>query len=165
MDINTILMNHYKKVLKQDSAYFKVVIDPENIKNWYVLVSGLDNPYKDGVYIYRLVLKNSFPDEPPCLRALTPNGVFIADNMPICTSIGIFHQNMFDKSGSYGYRTALGIYGFIMNAIINAMVTAEVGNHGIRFVVLPLVERKRLASLSKKYNEDTYPDILKMFVN
>lgn len=163
MDINRIILNHYKKVQKQNNKYFKCAMNPADIKEWYVLVSDMEEPYNNGQYLFRLVMKDTFPDTAPSLRAMTPNGVFTADNLPICTSIGEFHENMFDKSGSYGYRSALGIYGFIMNSIVNAMLTSEVGNHGIRYIVVSKEERQRLAAESKSYNETKFSHILKMF--
>ena len=163
MDVRKILMAHYKKIEKVDNKYFKCAINPENIKEWYVLIHNLDKPYKNGEYVFKLVMKDSFPDTAPSMRALTPNGVFKADGGPICTSIGEFHERSFDKTGSYGYRTALGMYGFIMNAIVNAMLTTDEGEHGIRFFVQGKEERQKLAEESKTYNDLFLTDILGLF--
>lgn len=150
--LERILIGHYNKIQKMDQENFKCVISNDNIKEWYVLVYGLEYPYTGGEYLFKIIMNDYFPDIPPSLRALTPNGVFTADGEPICTEIGEFHSKL--------YRSGLGIYGFILNSIIGIMLTSPEGEHGIRFEVEPEEVRERYAQASKAYNDKHYPDVI-----
>lgn len=155
MNLDKVIIAHYKKVKKLNNEYFTCIMDETDISIWYILVKGLNYPYKDGEYIFKIIIDDNFPDSPPSLRCLTPNGVFIADGLPICVSIGEFHKN--------NYRSGLGIYGFILNSVINAMIYAEEGKHGIRYEVEPYAEREMLAKKSVEYNITTHPNLYSRF--
>lgn len=157
MSLEKIILAHYNKIKRLNNEYFKCIMDDNNIKIWYILVYGLDEPFKNGEYIFKIIIDDQFPDSPPSFRALTPNGVFIADGMPICVSIGEFHKK--------SYRSGLGMYGFILNAIINAMIFSKEGNYGIRYIVEKEETRKEYAKTSKKYNKDHYEHLLTRFHN
>ena len=67
----------FKKVLKDDSMYYTCCIDIENIKVWYVMIKNLPEPYMGCEFYFKMELPDNFPEEPPTLVALTPNGVII----------------------------------------------------------------------------------------
>ena len=155
----------FKKVLRDNNQYFTCTMDTEDIKIWYVLVKNLPDPYVDGEYIFRLNIPNNFPDNPPSLMAKTPNGVMEIDGK-VCVSVGEFHQNDHyktnSKDGQYGWVPSLGISGFILQGIVNGMISFTDEDEGIRLKNLPDRDKKKLAQQSKEYNLKHHPQIMEL---
>lgn len=156
----TIVGAQIKKILKQDDELYTAVVDPEDVHKVYVLVRNLPDDYKNGEYLFKLVIPDEFPDKPPHLHALTPNGLFELGGQ-ICVSIGTFHQSDYrsNKSGSYGWRPAIGLSGFILNGIVNAMMHFDSHDHGIRIKLEDSTTKKALAQKSSEYNQKYHKDI------
>ena len=162
--LHKILTAQYKKIItKLDNEYYTCVIDSDNIQKWYILIKNLDIPYKDGEYYFEMYIPDDFPDKPPnVVKALTPNGVFkVGDN--ICVSIGTFHTNDYDSSGSYGWRAALGIGGFILNGVVNAIMNFDDYEQGLGIQIASVDKKKQLALESKEYNDTNLDNLVFLF--
>lgn len=153
-----------KKITKLDNENYTAVVDPTDIHNVYILVRNLPDDYASGEYLYKLTIPNEFPDKAPSLFALTPNGLFELGGQ-ICISIGVFHQTDFrtTEAGSYGWRAAMGLSGFVINGIINAMLHFDQHDHGIRIKLQTPEVKKNLAQKSREYNNENLLTIVKMF--
>jgi ubiquitin-conjugating enzyme E2 J1 len=160
-----IVSAQLKKIIKSDEEYYTAMVDPQDIQTVYVLVGNLPDDYKGGQYLYKLTIPSEFPDKPPHLYALTPNGVFETGGQ-ICVSIGTFHQNDHRNSGSkgaYGWRPAIGLGGFILNGVVNAMLHFDSKDHGIRINIETPEVKKSLAKISTEYNKTRLGHIQKLF--
>jgi len=162
--LSTIVNAQIKKIIKLDEEYYTAVVDPENISNVYVLVRNLPDDYQGGEYYFKLHIPNEFPDKAPDLYALTPNGIFEPGGL-ICVSIGTFHQSDYrnTKQGTYGWRPAIGLPGFILNGIVNAMLHFDKNDHGIRIKIAEPKEKQKIAKESKEFNARHYLQIKKLF--
>ena len=144
----------FKKVLKDNNRYYTCVIDPENIKIWYVLVKNLPEPYIRCEYYFKIELPDNFPEEPPTLIALTPNGVMLTGGQ-VCVSVGVFHKNDHMKSssrGHYGWNPSLGISGFVLQGIVNALLCFNEKDVGVRLKNESNETKNKLAIESSEYN-------------
>tara|TARA_B110000908_G_scaffold53834_1_gene65622 strand:+ start:16626 stop:17183 length:558 start_codon:yes stop_codon:yes gene_type:complete len=154
-----------KKIIKADEEYYTAAVDPEDIQTIYVLVGNLPDNYMGGQYLYKLTIPTDFPEKPPHLFALTPNGVFQTGGQ-ICVSIGTFHQSDHKNSnskGDYGWRPAIGLGGFVLNGVVNAMLHFDSNDHGIRIEIQSPEEKKILANKSTEYNKTKLGHIQKLF--
>ena len=160
----TIVDAQIRKIVKQDEEYYTAVVDPSDVHKVYVLIKNLPDDYKGGEYLFKLVIPDEFPDSPPHLHALTPNGLFQIGGQ-ICVSIGTFHQNDFksNKKGTYGWRPAIGLGGFILNGIINAMLHFDDEDSGIRIKLESPEVKKELAQKSAEYNMKHHECICNLF--
>ena len=89
---NKILLNQYRLSKKDENINLISYMDEKDIRIWYFLITGLDEPYKEGEYIFKLTAPNSFPQEPPSFEFCTPNGVYELGGK-ICISVGEYHKN------------------------------------------------------------------------
>ena len=153
-----------KKIIKLDEKYYTAIIDPKNIQTVYVLIRNLPDDYKNGEYFYKLHIPEEFPDKAPSFYALTPNGVFELGGQ-ICISIGTFHQTDFvnNKHGTYGWRPAIGLSGFILNGIVNAMLHFDSSDKGIRINIETSENKQKKAKESIEYNNKHYSYIKNLF--
>lgn len=160
----TIISAQIKKILKENNTFYTAVVDSDDVHNVYVMVRNLPDDYTNGEYLFRLRIPEEFPDKPPELYALTPNGLFDIGGQ-ICISIGTFHRNDYgkDKSGGYGWRPAIGLSGFIMNGIINGLLHFDDDDKGIRIKLQPPKVKKQLANESVEYNKKYHINIIKLF--
>ena len=160
----TIIDAQIKKIIKLDEEYYTAVVLPEDIHTVYVLVKNLPDDYVGGEYLFKLDIPAEFPDKPPHLHALTPNGLFELGGQ-ICVSIGTFHQSDFrtTKAGTYGWRPAIGLSGFILNGIINAMLHFDKEDSGIRIKWESPEVKKKLAKKSVEYNKNNHARICNLF--
>jgi ubiquitin-protein ligase len=160
-----IVSAQLKKIIKSDEEYYTAAIDPEDIRTVYILVRNLPDDFEGGQYIYKLSIPSEFPDKPPHLYALTPNGVFETGGQ-ICVSIGTFHQSDHSSSGGrgdYGWRPAIGLGGFVLNGVVNAMLHFDSKDHGIRIKIETPEGKKLLANKSVEYNKTKLKHIQKLF--
>ena len=145
-----------KKVLRDNNKYYTCCMDTEDIQKWYVLVKNLPEPYEGGEYIFKLSIPEDFPDSPPSLAALTPNGLFELGGK-CCVSIGEFHSNdhhKTNKKGDYGWKPSFGISGFVLQGAVNALLSFTDEERGVRLNNQSDEVKKRLASESREYNID-----------
>jgi len=158
--IAKIMSSQYKKSVKADQPNILFIMDETDIKIWYILVCNLDDPYKNGEYIFKLSVKDNFPDTPPSLECLTPNGLFQTGGK-ICVSIGEFHPE--------SWRKSLGMNGFANIGVVNGMIVWEplVDSGGIRIIrdEYLLSMRPKFALKSEKYNRKLYPKLMEDFDN
>jgi ubiquitin-protein ligase len=151
-----------KKVIKDNNEYLSFVMDESNMFQWYVLASNLPEPYLGGEYLFSLEVPKTFPEQPPSLKSLTHNGVFIV-GCKICVSIGEFHSNDSSRDGAMGWRASLGLGGFSLNGIVNAMLNFDSTIHGIG-IQLESTEHKKIAATKSHIFNDTHnPHIIKIF--
>lgn len=160
----TIVGAQIKKILKENDTFYTALVDSDDVHNVYVMVKNLPDEYRNGEYLFKLRIPDEFPDKPPELYALTPNGLFLIGGQ-ICVSIGTFHQNDYgkDNSGGYGWRPAIGLSGFIMNGIINALLHFDEDDKGIRIKIQSPDIKKQLANESVEYNKKHHMNIVKLF--
>lgn len=154
-----------RKVIKDNNEYYTCCMDTEDIKIWYVLIKNLPNPYTNGEYLFKLIIPEDFPDNPPSFSALTPNGVMEMGGK-ICVSIGEFHRNDHNKSGNrgnFGWIPSLGISGFVLQGIINAMLSFDTKDHGVRLNNLTDEQKESLAKKSSSYNSIHHKEIMELF--
>ncbi len=148
--------------MKRPNPNLLLVIDPRDVRVWYGLIFGLDEPYKGGEYLFKLQAPNEFPEKPPRFEFLTQNGVFQPGG-PICISIGEYHANNAPgKDGSHGWRAALGMKGFA-EQVVNGLIVPEYLQGGIRIELLPAALRKKYAVGSRARNADSFPEIVTLF--
>ncbi|CAF0754726.1 unnamed protein product [Brachionus calyciflorus] len=94
------LKQDYVRLLKDPVPYVRAVPLPSNILVWYYVVTGpTDSPYKDGIYLGKLVFPNEYPFRPPAIYMITPNGRF-KTNQKLCLSISDFHPDTWNPAWS-----------------------------------------------------------------
>lgn len=116
--------------------------------------------FKDASYICIMLCPRSFPQKPPELSSVTPNGYYAKDSNGeegsiICISIGAFH--------SESYPTSVGITGFSY-ATHDMFFNCEkiMSNGGIGHIHKSSDELKdKLATNSRQWNIDNFPTVIK----
>ena len=158
-----IMNAQLKKIIKDNNPYFTGCMDTENIRIWYIIVKNLPYPYISGQYLFKIEIPDNFPDEPPSLNALTPNGLMITGGK-CCVSIGEFHSNDYrnNKKGHYGWIPSLGISGFILQGVVNALLSFNNKDTGVRLKNEPDDIKEKLAKESIEYNKKRHKDILEL---
>ena len=90
-----------KRIRDKPDKNFKVSLAEDNLMDWYVLYSNLDDPrFLGGEYILHIKLHDGYPHKAPDFRWLTPNGRFEI-NTKICYNISTYHEN---DSGGGGWN-------------------------------------------------------------
>jgi len=133
---------------------------------WYVLVQNLPEPFIDGEFLFLLKIPDDFPEDPPSLIALTPNGVMEIGGR-VCVSLGEFHKDQHFKTntkGHFGWIPSLGISGFVLQGIVNALLNFTEGDRGVRLNNLPPEDKQKLAKESKQYNIEHNSHIKDLFI-
>ena len=149
--ITKILINQYKIALKNNDPNLIPLMDTTDVRIWYFLIKGLEMPFDNGEYIFKLTAPDDFPHAPPKFEFLTPNGVYDLGGA-ICISVGEFHTNdKPGKDGAHGWRPSLGMYGFARQ-VMNGLICYDGLDHGIRILSTSTEVKKRLAEISKEYN-------------
>lgn len=69
---------------------FTLSFSEDDLQEIYGIFRKLDGDYQDGEYIIKIKLPNDYPDSPPVVSCLTPNGRFEACQN-ICLSITHYH--------------------------------------------------------------------------
>ena len=162
-----ILHNQYAKSieeLKQNKDSNNIIPIPyfseTNVQKWYYLITGLPGVYQNGEYIFELTAPKSYPQSPPAINFLTPNGVY-GINQSICISIGIYHANDHSKrtDGSTGWRPALGMAGFAKE-VMNGLISFDSNDHGMGILNNTTnAEKIQYANKSVEYNNKHYAEI------
>lgn len=145
-----------RKIIKDNNEYYTCWMDTEDVKIWYALIKNLPEPYEKGEFLFKLIIPDDFPDNPPSLIALTPNGLLEMGGK-ICVSVGEFHSNDHYKTnsrGQYGWIPSLGIGGFILQGVVNALLSFTGSEQGVRLNNQPDYIKKELAKNSKQFNID-----------
>lgn len=157
-----VMQFQLKAAVESDNPYLIPLVDEGNVKVWHFLVVNLPGVYAGGEYIFRLTAPDDFPQKPPELVAMTPNGVMLMDGK-ICLSIGEFHANDAPgKTGAGGWRPALGMVG-MAREVANALLVPDSLGGGIRIEIKTPAERAALARRSADYNAQRHPALMARF--
>jgi ubiquitin-protein ligase len=165
--LTTTLMRQYQNYIRDAHPNYVVHFDEHDIRIWYVLIGGLPHPWERAEIIFQLNIPDTFPHMPPELRCLTPNGLFAENSGKICISIGEFHAREHDSSGGVGWRPCLGIHGFVVSGLINALLNfEEIQESGGFGICNELVETICQLSLdSRQANITKQPRLAQIFHN
>jgi ubiquitin-protein ligase len=152
--LTKVLMAQYSRFLKDPHPNLVAQIDEQDVRIWYFLIYGVDEPFKEGEFIFRLVASNEFPHKPPSFDFITPNGVYETGGK-ICISISEFHNQ--------NWRPSLGMAGFATQ-VYNGLVCFNELGHGIRILQTNKFEKKSLAFESKTFNMCKFNTIYQRFL-
>ena len=81
----------------------------ENILVWHFVIFGMDDPYKDGVYMGKIIFPSEYPFKPPDIIFVTPNGRF-ETNKKICLSFTSYHPESWGSWSIEGMMIGLISY-------------------------------------------------------
>lgn len=155
--LTKILEKQYsKKAIKDPNEYLIFYMNPDNLKEWFVIARNLDSEespeWKDGVFLFRLKVPDDFPMSPPKFIAMNETGVYTPDVDTNCISIGHYHKED-------GWRPVLGMTGFAMelaNGLMNRAYLVALGGIGLidsNDKQIKKICKKSLSSLHEKYPE------------
>lgn len=157
-----ILLAQHKNFNADPYPHLLAISDEQDLRVWYFLVGGLDDPFLHGEFIFKLTAPDSFPEKPPRFEFCTENGVFHPTG-PICISVGEYHTNdRPGKTGAYGWRPALGMKGFAIQ-VVNGLICYEGLESGIRIQNSSAAEKKEFAKNSRATNARKFPDLYRRF--
>ena len=83
-----------KKTGKITDTNFICLPDPNNLKEWYYIIFGLENEYEGGFYLGKIICSDSYPALAPVITVLTDNGIFKTQAQQadgICLTISHHH--------------------------------------------------------------------------
>jgi ubiquitin-protein ligase len=145
MATNTIrIVKEIEEIKKNSDKNFKICVSEDNIMDWYILYSNLDDMrFKDGEYILHIKLHEGYPFKAPEFKWLTPNGRFeIA--IKICYNISTYHEAEWNPL--WRMRTIIvGIMSMLLDT--NTIGIGHIMN-------TQLTTFTNFASKSKDYNKD-----------
>lgn len=145
MTTNTIrIIKEIEEIKKNSDKNFKISVSEDNIMDWYILYSNLDDPrFKDGEYILHIKLHEGYPFKAPEFKWLTPNGRFeIA--IKICYNISTYHEAEWNPL--WRMRTIIvGIMSMLLDT--NTVGIGHIMNTQLNTFT-------NFASKSKDYNKD-----------
>jgi ubiquitin-protein ligase len=161
--LTKIMLAQIKKARNEKDDFMAFAIDETEPRVFYFLVkniSGDEDEFVGGEFIFKLVATNDFPHKPPKFFAVSRNGVYVSgdDNVKasgkrICISIGEYHE---DK-----YRPALGMYGFAKNVISGLIGWRSLGE-GYGLLKTTIADKKVISAESRALNEINHAKILAM---
>ncbi|KAJ3994883.1 UBC-like protein [Lentinula boryana] len=136
------IMQEARELANDPSTDYTAAPLEDDIFEWHCTIRGpAGTEFEGGLYHLRILLPAEYPFRPPSLMVLTPNGRFEL-NTKICISFTNYHEELWQPA--WGVRTAiLGIQGFFP---LRGQAAVGVGS-----IEYPSAERKRLATLSRKW--------------
>jgi ubiquitin-conjugating enzyme E2 J2 len=160
--LTRILMAQLGRLSASPAPFFIATPNPADMRVVYFLIGGLGDPYAGGEYVFQLIAPDEFPQKPPRLIFLTPNGLFTPGHK-VCISVGEFHANdRPGKDGAHGWRPALGLRGFALE-VVNALICSADLGHGIGIDHQPPKEKRKLARVSRAFNQEYLAEITAAF--
>lgn len=74
--------------------------DPDNIREWYYVVWGIEEPkeYLGGYYLGKITCPEDYPQKAPNIKIFTDNGRFNVMGDGICLSISDFHPESWNPA-------------------------------------------------------------------
>ncbi len=129
----------------KDDCRFVLMFQGSTMTTFYALlfIDVADNPLWGAELIYQFKLPNNFPQDPPSVECLTPNGQ-MEPGGPICLGIGEWHKDQ--------WRGSLGIVGFV-SYVWCCMTNMEQVEHGIRIIKnTSSTQLRKYAQESREYN-------------
>jgi ubiquitin-conjugating enzyme E2 J2 len=121
--------------------------DESNILKWHYCIRGpTSTAFEGGTYLGKLVFPPEYPMKGPSIYMMTPSGRFQI-NTRLCMSMSNFHPESWNPMWSVSS---------IIQGIQSFMASDELTTGGLQS---PEPERKKLASLSMKYNNKMFPNL------
>lgn len=133
------LTKEYQMLLSKPVKNILAVPSPDNIFEWHFLIYDLDYPFKQGFYHGKLLFPVEYPNKPPNLIFLTPNGRF-KPQMKICLSFTNYHP----ETWSIAWNIENMLVGLISFMYTNENTTGA--------VITSNSEKMKLAQKSLAYN-------------
>lgn len=131
----------YRELLKNPKPYIKAHPNPNNILEWHYCLEGPpDSPYEGGFYHGKLKFPKEYPNKPPSILMLTPNGRFETGKR-LCFSMSDFHPKEWSPLWSVGT---------ILNGVLSFMLEEE---RTLGSVETPLETKRLLAQNSLSFNQ------------
>jgi flagellar biosynthesis GTPase FlhF len=151
------LLNHYKQVYSDKGhPNFWMVMDPNDIATWYVLIHSLGPEHKGGEYLMRMTAPKNYPFGPPQFELFTPNPRYTIGSSRPCVSMGEYHAG--------NYPALLGMYGFACELIYSFQSSdAEMGGGISMKTGVTEKEKLKLAAESVAFNNTHYEVVMKLF--
>ncbi len=136
------IIKEIEEIKKNGDKNFKIYVG-ENIMDWYILYTNLDDDrFTGGEYLLNVKLKDGYPFKPPEFYWLTPNGRFEI-NTKICYNISTYHEEQWNPL--WRMRTIIvGIMSMLLDS--NTIGIGHIQNTSID-------QFKKLAKNSKEYNK------------
>ena len=150
-----------KNFHKNKPLNIKIYPDANNILEIYFILDGLpETNFQDGQYICKLVHHPTYPLKAPDYYVYTPNGRFEIGRK-ICLTNSGFHQSKW-APGAWNLVTLLNGFSSIWHS------NSREDKIGIGHIRQSKVENenfeiKKLAQISKKFNDNNYKEIINMF--
>lgn len=91
------LSREYEKLIAKPVKGICAIPHPNNIFEWHFLLYDMDYPYSGGYYHGKLIFPTEYPNKPPNLIFLTPNGRFKPQEK-ICLSFTSYHPESWSLS-------------------------------------------------------------------
>jgi len=106
------LQREYMALSKKPVDHLQAHPDPNNILDWYFVVSPPDEPFKGGHFLGKLKFPPDYPMKPPAVIMLTPNGRFHT-NRRLCLSMSDFHPETWNPLWSVS-TILTGLFSFML---------------------------------------------------
>lgn len=155
--LTRVITSQYNRFLRQPEDNIIIVMDDNNIMEWYALIICDTEPYKNGEFIFKFTIPNTFPQGPPDVEALTPSGVFELGG-GFCISVGSYH--------SAQWQPSLGLVGFakqVWNALL--FFTYEDSINSIRVMYSPNEVKTQISLESYEYNKKNNIPVMALIDN
>ena len=151
-----VMPKHYKDRYVDIGGHdhFLLVMDPGDLRTWYIMFFNMGDPYEGGEFIVKMIAPDTYPFKPPSFTFLTPNGRFKTNCRP-CLSTGEYHSD--------NWSPLTGMVGFAVQIFYGLKMPIGTMGGGIGVYDATIDEKKQFAKKSKKYNEKNYPKIMKLF--
>jgi ubiquitin-conjugating enzyme E2 J2 len=144
------VMKEYEDLMTTKIPHVHIAKDENNHLDWYCLIHGLDDPYLDGEFIFKIQLSPRYPLAPPDFYFLTPNGRFEL-NKKLCFSNSSYHGETW--SPIWTIRTiVLGFLSFFL----------EESSKGVGHLSTTKEVKRGFATSSKAHNETHLASVLAM---
>ena len=104
-------MKEYQKLKKRPVPNIICHPSKHNMLKWYFMLHSMDDDYKGGLYIGKIVFPSDYPFKAPDIIFKTPNGRFQTDKK-ICLSFTSYHPESWDPSWTME-NMLLGIISFM----------------------------------------------------
>ncbi|KDQ59458.1 hypothetical protein JAAARDRAFT_33028 [Jaapia argillacea MUCL 33604] len=136
------IMQEARELANDPSTDYSAAPLEDDIFEWHCTLRGPPGTeFEGGLYHFRILLPAEYPFRPPSIMMLTPSGRFEL-NTKICISFTNYHEELWQPA--WGVRTAIvGLQGFFP---LKGQAAVGVGS-----LEYPVVERKRLAALSRDW--------------
>ena len=157
------VIRQFNDFVNADSPYLVPLLDEADLFTWHIAVTGLSTPYtaadnapaaEQPVFFFRLKLPENFPDKPPKLVAITPNGTY-ETNGGICLAFGEYHSS--------NWNAAFGVIG-CARELFNGLIIAPIGG-GIRVKRGGPTDKQKRAfgAASRQWNAKHHPGLVEAY--